>query len=250
VVRVLLCAAAFGSPVQARAQLLDLSDATVARAGRLEVELQPVGSQTTWEAGDRTDEIVATVNTVFGIGGGWDVTYTGRGPVEIGAPESAVLDASLLARVMIVEGGYSLGEGDLDRPSVALQWGAYLPVVGGDPTFAPSIGVLLSQMIGPWSVHLHLELILSRERRARLFTVGQVLGPEAWPVRPVLEGWVDHDSARTLGSVLVGAIVPAGDALALQPGLRLGLGDEAVQLEGRLVLLMRLDWAPTAWRRI
>ncbi|MCA9609239.1 MAG: hypothetical protein KC619_26740 [Myxococcales bacterium] len=230
----------------ARAYLLDLSDATVAGRGALELELQPLGYVGSPEQGGHR-LVVPSINAVFGLGEGWDLTLTTRGFVDLDAPSYAVGQQGAMFRVLLLDGAYSGGA--FAGPSLALQWGAYLPDVGGDEgMLAPSVAVLASQAIGDASVHVHAEAILGPDRTAEGFFSAVLQGPSTWAVVPVVEVWIDVVPDAATVSGLLGAIVPISGDVSLEAGFRAAGWAALEELEGRLAVLWATRWLPDAPR--
>ena len=228
----------------ARAYLLDLSDATVARRGELELEVQPIGYLGAFGVDHEHALVLPSLNAVVGFGSGWDLTLTMRGVLHIEGAAYGVAQNQLAFRVVLADGGYSSGHGT--DPSLVVQWGSYLPDIHDQTTgLAPSIALLGSQVIGEASVHLHVELILTPDREGELFVSTVLQAPDGWSVQPVAELWIDlADDRSPLVSGLLGAVVPIGGDLALEGGARVAGWRQLREVEVRLALAWSSRWLP------
>lgn len=118
---------------------------------------------------------------------------------------------------MFVKGSLQDGTG----PSVASECAVLLPEYHGASGTGGECAAIVSNKWEMASLHLNLGVGLTREhdwaRSASLIAEG----PEAWPVRPVAELFVERDNGGgRLHSALVGAIWQHGEELAFDLALR------------------------------
>src|SRR5207302_67817 len=115
-----------------------------------------------------------------------------------------------------------LREGSLQEkegPSIATEFGALLPGIGGDRGTGASLAGIISQQWAIASAHLNAAASLTRQQHADLFASIIVEGPHEWPVRPVVEVFGEHDFGGTSArSALIGAIWQVKDDIAMDFG--------------------------------
>jgi hypothetical protein len=202
----------------------DSTDAAVAAPGELELELGPVGFLKTGP--DRF--LVAPGMTLnFGIAQNWEMVLQGRHLFLLdelaGKARFRVIDTGLFIKGVVREGSIQQGRG----PSVAIELGPLLPTIHGESGASGASGVgataamIVSQRWTP--VTLHLNGACSRTRGGNLDLFGGIIveGPHQWPVRPVVEAFVERElNAAFMVSGLAGAIWQAKTGLSFDVGVR------------------------------
>jgi hypothetical protein len=109
----------------------------------------------------------------------------------------------------------------LPGPSIAIETGVLLPTVNAEQGVGASLTVIFSQRFPSMSFHVNVGAMLTRAGNAA-FEGGLILeGPSAWPLRPVGEFVVGHETgARTEFSLLAGGIWRVGEDFTLDAALR------------------------------
>ncbi len=147
-----------------------------------------------------------------------------------GAPLGLVDDGAFMKTVLL-EGSLQGKRG----PSLALEVGALLPTVHGEPGAGASAALIGSVVLPLVKVHLNLEAARTRDEKAELIADGILEGPAlVGRARPVAELIYEREiHAETLESVLLGGIDPLSEAFALDGALRLGWHDSERLFEVR-----------------
>ena len=215
----------------------DGTDADVAKAGELEIELGPL--QWLRESGKRFLQAPALVAN-FGLSHEHELVIEGRHEIaldrEAGEPRSALVDNGAFIKQVLRPGVLQ------DEPgvSIATEYGLLLPEVNGVHGTGVSVAGIVSQRWQAATIHLNAQLARTREHEPDVF-LGTILeGPIAWRVRPVAELLTERprDGPR-IDSLLLGAIWRLRDGLSFDAGLRSArVGDEAVH-----ELRLGLTWA-------
>lgn len=215
----------------------DSTDADVAKAGELEIELGPL--QWTREGGRRFLQAPAVVAN-FGLSHEHELVIEGRHEIaldrEPGEPRSALVDDGVFIKQVLRPGVLQ------DKPglSIATEYGLLLPEVNGSNGTGFSLAGIASQRWQAATIHLNAALARTREHEPDLF-LGTILeGPYTWAVRPVAEVFTERprDGPR-LDSVLIGAIWRVRDGLSFDAGVRSArVADEPVH-----ELRVGLTWA-------
>jgi hypothetical protein len=215
----------------------DSTDADVAKAGELEVELGPV--QWLRENGKRFLQVPAVIAN-FGLERDRELVIEGRHEVALD-PEpdeqhSALVDNAVSIKQVLRRGVLQDGAG----PSIATEYGILLPDVHGVHGTGASLAGIVSQRGDAGTVHLNGVLSYTREHEPGLF-LGVILeGPYSWPVRPVAEVFTDRARGSTrVNSGLVGAIWRVRDGLSFDVGVRSAKAGDEQTHEVRL----GLTWA-------
>lgn len=196
----------------------DSTDADVAKAGDLELELGPVGRRSEGSSRIRVEPAVVAN---YGLPGERELVLEGRREVpldrEEGAPRSSIVDNGLFLKQVLRKGVLQ----DAAGPSVATEYGVLLPSSHGEKGTGASIAGVLSQRTEAATLHLNAALEWTREHEPGAF-VGVILeGPRAWAVRPVAEAFGEQSSgAPRTTSGLVGAIWRVREDLAFDIGVR------------------------------
>ena len=214
----------------------DSTDADVAHAGEVEIELGPL--QYLKEGSQRFVHVPAVIAN-FGFSGDRELVIEGRHEVALdpqpGEPRSALVDNAVSIKQVLRRGVLQEEAG----PSIATEYGVLLPSTDGGGT-GFSVAGIVSPRWETATVHLNGVLARTREHDPAAF-LGTILeGPFTWAIRPVAEVFTQRISngPRT-DSLLVGAIWRARDGLSFDAGVRSArVGDDAVH-EVRL----GLTWA-------
>jgi hypothetical protein len=213
----------------------DGTDADVAEAREVEIELGPVNYYR--EMGQSS---LITPALVFNYG--------------LGARTELVLDADLfvalaklgpgLARVSFRGDDLFLKhvfrEGTIQGKtgaSIAAEAGALLPEINGTAGLGASLDVITSYR-GAWGAfHWNEWFEYTREHHANLFTGVILECPARWKVRPVAELFYDKDFVRgQTASLLVGAIWAVAKSLSFDTGFRGARTNSGYLTEARLGL--------------
>ena len=193
----------------------DGTDAAVAPAGELEVELQPTGAQ--HEQGTRT--LIAPW-TVFNIGLSeeWEAVFEGRGetPLSPTGPTELTTAGAFLKHV-VVPGSLQ----DKSGPSVATEFGVLLPDSTGDSGVGLSWAGIVSQRWDWGQVNFNVATALTRDHHADVFVGTIIEGPSKWKVRPVAEIFYEREfGLEETVSGLVGLIWQVSDKLSFDVAYR------------------------------
>jgi hypothetical protein len=165
----------------------DGTDAAVAPAGELEVELQPAGAQ--HEQGTHTLIGPWTVLNI-GLSDEWEAVFEGRGetPLSPSGPTELTTAGAFLKHV-VVPGSLQ----DKSGPSVATEFGVLLPDSTGDSGVGLSWAGIVSQRWDWGTVHFNTEAALTRDHHADAFIGSIIEGPSKWQVRPVAEFFYEKE---------------------------------------------------------
>jgi hypothetical protein len=229
---------------QARAyRPFDSTDADVAAAGELELELGPLGLLRPGRDGDLLVAPAVIVN--LGLTPRLELVLEGQHLYAVeeaaGGARSRLADNGLFLKGVARRGALQGASG----PSVALEAGVLLPAVNDEPGWGLEGLAVISLGGRPGMAHLNGVLAWNRQHEPEL-GVGLILeGPTSWPVRPVAEGLHERIlGGETLNSALLGAIWELGDALAFDGGGRVFDEDGVRGFELRL----GLTWRMQLWR--
>lgn len=196
----------------------DGTDAAVADAGEMEVELGPVGYLR--EGQDRT-LLAPDVRFNYGFADGWEAVAEGQVAhgLSVGDLRSSLRDNGVSLKKMLRDGSLQ----NMTGPSIATEVGLLLPGINGEPGTGSSIAGIVSER-WPWAtVHVNLMGAVTREQHADLFLSLIVEGPNEWSVRPVAELLYEREfGGSTTRSAHIGAIWQARENLACDVGLRGG----------------------------
>ncbi len=215
----------------------DSTDASVAEAGQLELELGPIGYL---REGREHFLVAPALIANLGLSRGWELVLQGRHLLLVsdrqGEPRSQVVDTGLFLKAVLREGTLQDGVG----PSVAIEAGVLLPTVNGESGAGASAAAIVSQRWSPVTMHLNAAAALTRAGRLDLFGGAIVEGPYRWAVRPVAEVFVEREFETSWAvSGLLGAIWRTREDLSVDIGLR------AARLNGEFVGEVRagFTWA-------
>jgi len=196
----------------------DSTDADVAHAGEVELELGPVGRL---REGSKRFLVAPAVIANIGFSADRELVIQGQREValdrEPGEPRSALVDNGAFIKQVLRRGVLQ----DEAGPSVATEYGVLLPSVHGEHGTGFSIAGIVSQRWEVATVHLNAALARTREHEPDVFLGAILEGPYSWRVRPVAEVFTEQarGSAR-INSRLVGAIWRVRDGLSFDVGLR------------------------------
>ncbi|MGB6999010.1 MAG: hypothetical protein WBD96_15765, partial [Pseudolabrys sp.] len=193
----------------------DGTDAAVADPGEMEIEFQPAG--VLGSNGQRTLVAPATVLN-FGLVKNWEAVFEGRveTPLDTSGPTSLTNAGAFLKHVLrpgVLQ--------DQAGPSIATEFGAFLPDTIGNSRFGASVAAIISQRWDWGTAHLNIAGALTRDQHPDLFTGIILEGPHKWVVRPVAEFFYEEEfgQAHTF-SALIGAIWQVKDNLSFDVGFR------------------------------
>jgi hypothetical protein len=211
---ILLSVAAYSGPAFAY-RPFDGTDAAVAPAGEIEVELQPAGLQ--HEQGTQT--LIAPWTVVnIGLSETWEAVFEGRGetPLVPMGPTEFTTGGAFLKHVL-VPGSLQ----DKSGPSVATEFGVLLPDSTGDSGVGASWAGIVSQRWDWGTAHFNVETLLTRDHHADVFVGTIIEGPIKWKVRPVAEFFYEKEfGLEETVSGLVGLIWQVNDKLSFDVAFR------------------------------
>ncbi len=210
----------------------DSTDAAVAAPAEMEVEVGPVGYL---RLGSQNDLVAPMIVLNWGFAPRWELVVQGRGVLALGpdapAPRYSVDEGGVFLKAVLREGCLQ----DREGPSIATEFGALLPTLNG-----PSGGMgaqatlIVSQRWPALTVHVNAEIAWTPDQALGGFGGIILEGPDAWPVRPVGEVFVEgQGGAAVTVSGLVGAIWRVSGSLSLDAALRVattgGVGEVEVR---------------------
>ena len=125
----------------------------------------------------------------------------------------------------------------------AVEAGMLLPGIHNDEGFGASADLIVSHEWKPLTIHLNNEIADNHEHRTEWLSTLIFVGPNAWPLRPVSELYVDHViSGDTQLSALFGAIWSPQESIDVDAAFREARTIEGVpEQEVRLGFTWRLD---------
>ena len=221
----LALALALGIPGRALAyRPFDQTDADVAKHGEIELEVGP-GQLLTHE-GER--QFVPSFVFNYGLVPGIELVLDTQLFTPLAHPDASTFEAAPLVKLVLRRGVLQGGEGI----SVATEWGALLPELPHGDALGGSAALIASDRFGPVTVHANAYAALTPEHAHQLMLGAIVEGPEAWPVRPVGEGWVQRLGDSNDASILGGVLWELGEGLILDAAVR--VAREEGQLAGEL----------------
>jgi len=213
----------------------DLTDAEVAPPREFELELGPFQGA---RSGPDTSFVPGFVVN-YGIAHRLELVAEDHNNIPIGSSdtsEPAETEPSFLVKGILREGGLQEKTG----PSVALEVGVLLPVLPHPDGFGASSALIVSERWPAATVHVNVEVDLSREHHLDALGGAIVEGPHTWRIRPVGEAYVQHEGEGvTLLSALGGAIWTVSEDLSFDAAARAARVNAVNVLELRL----GLTWA-------
>jgi hypothetical protein len=193
----------------------DGTDAAVAPAGELEVELQPAGAQ----RAQGTHTLIAPWTVLnIGLSDEWEAVFEGRGetPLSPSGPTELTTAGAFLKHVE-VPGSLQ----DKPGPSVATEFGVLLPDSTGDSGVGASWAGIVSQRWDWGTINFNTEAALTRDHHADVFVGSIIEGPSKWTVRPVAEVFYEREFGQEeTFSGLVVLIWQVNDKLAVDAAFR------------------------------
>jgi hypothetical protein len=158
----------------------DSTDADVAKAGDLEMELGPVGRL---REGSKRIRAAPAVVANYGLAHDRELVLEGRREValdrEEGEPRSSIVDNGVFVKQVLRPGVLQ----DAAGPSVATEYGLLLPSVHGEKGTGASLAGIVSQRTEVATLHLNAALEWTREHEPGAFLGAILEGPRAWAVR-------------------------------------------------------------------
>jgi hypothetical protein len=196
----------------------DSTDADVVEAGKIELELGPVGY---FHSSETRGLFAPSVILNWGFLPSWELVLQGRQLILLESPPGELspklVETGLFAKGVLRHGSLQGGTG----LSIATEVGPLLPEINGETGFGLSGALILSQRWSAATVHLNGQVELSRAHNLDLFSGLIVEGPYSWPIRPVAELFVEKEfGASHQVSALAGAIWRAADTLAFDAAVR------------------------------
>jgi hypothetical protein len=196
----------------------DGTDAAVADANEIEIELQALG----WRRDDPQKALITPgVRFNYGFAERWEFVAEGQleTPLSPSGPSSFAVTGAFL-KYVLKPGGLQ----DQTDVSIATEFGPLLPEVNGDRGTGFSWGGIVSQRWDWGTAHFNVEANLTRDQQGEAFLDVILEGPANWKVRPVLEVFYDKVWTQTeTYSGLVGAIWQVRDNLSFDAGFRYAL---------------------------
>jgi hypothetical protein len=194
----------------------DGTDAAVAEAGRIEIELGP--AHYLRQSSERT-LIAPAVTLNYGIAERWEAVIEGQLAHRLSADsgKTGLVDDGAFLKRVLREGSLQ----DKPGPSMAAEFGVLLPEINGESGTGASLAGIVSQR-WPWvTLHLNVQWAVTRQHREDLFLGTIVEGPQDWVVRPVGEIFQEREAADTrTSSALIGAIWRVRDDVSVDAGVR------------------------------
>lgn len=192
------------------------TDADVAEAGEYELEFGPLGYLR--HGSGRTLMGPAIVNN-FGLPGDFELVLEGRSEHDLGNTEgyrNRFADTAFSVKHVLRKGALQGKEG----LSIAAECGVLLPEVHGDHGRGGTCAGIVSQHVGPVTVHVNAEVARNRDRSNGRF-VGVIVEGRGEDIRPVLEVFNERDNRDgRANSALAGAIWRYRDELVFDAGIR------------------------------
>lgn len=202
----------------------DQTDADVAEAHHVELEIGPVALQRSSE-----DLVVVAPSLIFnyGLAPRFELVVEGKNQRALGStadhrwkPQDFAVSIKGLARRGSLQGD--------SGPSIALEPSVLLP--GRDQSgVGGQVGLIVSTAGAAGALHLNVVPAVSRAHAAA-GTVGVIAeGPLGWRVRPVAEGAYSKEAGLPgIGSALAGLIGRGGESWTFDAALRLALGSSSM----------------------
>src|SRR5262249_12510616 len=152
----------------------DSTDASVAEAGKLELELGPLGYLV---EGHEHFLVIPALIANLGLSRRWELVLEGRHVLLVtegqGEPRSRLVDPGLFVKGVLREGTLQDGVG----PSVAVEAGVLLPTVNGESGAGASVAAIVSQRWSSMTVHINGAAARTRAGRVGPLSGGLLPGP-------------------------------------------------------------------------
>jgi hypothetical protein len=157
----------------------------------------------------------------YGFSPGWEIVvdFDGTLPWSDSGPSARILQSDFFVKHVLRAGCLQEKSG----PSIALETGVLFPTVPQlDDEAGWSADLIVSQTLGPITVHAN-GLVQATRNRQFLYTGGAIIeGPRDWKVRPVGELYAGQNGGQLLDSFLVGAIWTFREHLVFDAAIRRG----------------------------
>src|SRR5215472_207746 len=118
-----------------------------------------------------------------GHGGRWEAALEGKltHGLTSGVPATSLVESQALLKGVLREGSLQEKPG----PSVATEFGVLLPGINDQHGTGAVLNGIVSQRWDWGTVHLNVQIELTRQQHADYFLDSIIEGPHDWPVRPV-----------------------------------------------------------------
>lgn len=215
------------------------TDAGVAEPGMFELELGPLGYV---KAGKQKSVVAPAAVANYGIGDDTEIVLEGRvthllGDLN-GTHRTSLEGTALSLKHVLRHGSLQDGAG----VSVATECGVLLPEFQGTSRVGATCSGIVSQRWDAAAVHINTALTRTRDQTVTRFLGVIVEGPQAWPVRPVMEVFTEHENnGLKTNSAQVGFIWKYSEALAFDSGFRKARADGQNLTEVRLGLTWSVE---------
>ena len=191
----------------------DSTDPVVAEIGKVEIEASPISFR--HDAAGQT-WIAPQLRINYGFAQDWEVVLEGQNEFPQHATWQLVENAFSVKNV-IREGSLQ----DKEGLSIAAEYSLLLPGIHDEDKFGAGITGIAGEKFSWGAVHVNLAAELTHDQRGEIFFGTILEGPDAWPVRPVVEFVYTRDTAhREETALLVGAIWQAKEGLAFDLAVR------------------------------
>ena len=194
----------------------DGTDAAVAEAGEMEIELGPVEY---FREGSERALLAPNVRINYGFTPGWEAVLEGRIAHGLTAdnPGTSLLGDGAFLKGVLREGSLQEKPG----PSIATEFGVLLPGIHDERGTGVSLAGIASQRWSWGTVPFNASAALTREQHADYFLDTIIEGPRDWPVRPVSEFFYERNVGQfQTRSALIGAIWQVQDNIAVDFAVR------------------------------
>ncbi len=220
----------------------DGTDAGVAETGQFELELGPAHY---YRSGSSTYLIAPAGVLNLGFAPRFEVVADFRDVIaeqHSGDSSRASLQGTDVLVKWVAREGVLQGRRGL---SLAFEGGVLTPEVGGVEGVGAQLDGIASVRWQTLTLHFNEQAALTRDQRLDLFSSLILEAPQAWPVRPVSELFVERVAyGRVTRSALLGAIWPVTSLLAVDSGVRAARQDGHSALEVRF----GFSWQVEVWR--
>ena len=208
----------------------------------MELEIGPAGYH---QEGTSRFVVAPALVANYGFAPGFEAVLEGRQDLQLNAVHQSwrVQDVAFSVKSLLRRGSLQGGRG----LSVALEVGMLLP--GFETRLGTHVGSIFSLQLPAITLHLNLANNLFFSVRYEASASLILEGPDRWRLRPVAEVLVERElghssfNAGVGGSLLLGGILRASDALSFDVGARYGRAEGQHQEEVRA----GLTWAFEPW---
>lgn len=219
----------------------DGTDASVALPGEFELEYGPLGYV---KLGQQHSFAGPGLIANLGLFERWELVLQGRQLTgldrAIERPHAQLLDTGLFLKGVLREGRLQSHRG----ASIAAEFGPLLPTVNDNANLGATAALIVSERWKLITIHVNTAATLTRARRADLFGGAIVEGCYGWPIRPVIELFIEREfGASRVYSALAGVIWRAKKDLAFDAALRSYRNNDDNAYEVRA----GFTWATAMW---